>query len=114
MILGALVGSVPIMWIGGDVRVLTFASPVCKLADKAPPSPPVGGADPSLDTHPPDRFSPITMKLHKPLCPKHEVAWYCEPFDAFYCAICRTWLERPCGDPACQYCDGRPEQAPPE
>jgi hypothetical protein len=33
---------------------------------------------------------------------------YCDAHDAYFCPVCDTWVEAPCGDPECQYCPGRP------
>ena len=32
--------------------------------------------------------------------------------DAYYCRVCRRWLEPRCGDRACWFCRGRPARAP--
>jgi hypothetical protein len=33
-------------------------------------------------------------------------------FDAFHCAICNVWLEPKCANPACVFCEERPEKPP--
>lgn len=35
---------------------------------------------------------------------------YHEGYDAYYCGICDTWLEKACSDPECCYCPDRPER----
>lgn len=49
------------------------------------------------------------VKVHKA---RGHATGYSDDFDAVYCATCREWLEARCRDPLCEYCRGRPEQAP--
>ncbi len=35
---------------------------------------------------------------------------YNEGFDAYYCIQCDKWMEKKCGDPACEFCTIRPEK----
>lgn len=34
---------------------------------------------------------------------------YSSDYDAYFCRICDTWLERQCSDEDCDFCVGRPE-----
>lgn len=43
------------------------------------------------------------------VCPTHGGCAYSQRYDAYYCAECNEWSEDQCGEPACQYCGGRPE-----
>lgn len=35
---------------------------------------------------------------------------YNERFDAYFCVKCNDWKEKNCNDPACFYCNERPEK----
>lgn len=36
----------------------------------------------------------------------------CDTYDAFYDPATGEWLEGRCGDPACEYCEDRPDRHP--
>lgn len=36
-----------------------------------------------------------------------------EEHDAYFCPVCRRWLEAKCGDPQCELCKGRPAKPQP-
>ena len=44
------------------------------------------------------------------LCETHEKAEYSDRFDAYYCPICKEWLEKKCGDDECIFCINRPNK----
>ena len=46
------------------------------------------------------------------LCEEHEVSWYDDKHDAYYCPDCRKWLEKKCKDKECEYCVDRPKKSP--
>lgn len=35
-----------------------------------------------------------------------------EKYDAYYCKVCRMWLEGKCSDPGCEFCKNRPDEVP--
>ena len=37
-----------------------------------------------------------------------QIRFYCDKFDAYFCAFCNRWLETACSDPHCEYCKARP------
>ncbi len=44
-------------------------------------------------------------------CPRcGEPRIYNDKHDALYCAACDVWLQKKCGDPACDYCQTRPDK----
>lgn len=46
------------------------------------------------------------------LCGKPSFRIYSVRHDAYYCSVCRGWLERQCEDKSCEYCNKRPKKAP--
>jgi len=41
---------------------------------------------------------------------KHKYIEYFEKYDAHYSPLRNEWLDSPCDDPECHYCQGRPER----
>jgi ribosomal protein S27E len=41
-----------------------------------------------------------------PACDERKI--YYDRYDAYFCAVCNSWLESNCGDPECDYCRDRP------
>lgn len=52
------------------------------------------------------------MANHPPTCACGTTGTRDETHDAYYCPSCRTWLEWPCGDAECEFCESRPATAP--
>ena len=52
-----------------------------------------------------------THSRHRPVC---SCGWqavnYSKEYDAHYCPMCDTWIEKKCSDVECEYCKNRPEK----
>lgn len=46
------------------------------------------------------------------LCKDHEMAWYNEEHDSYFCPDCKEWLESKCDDSDCEFCTDRPDNSP--
>lgn len=50
------------------------------------------------------------MTNHKQACTNTCEKTYNETFDAYFCKTCDRWLEKNCGDKACEFCASRPDK----
>jgi hypothetical protein len=52
------------------------------------------------------------MKIHKNFTCGHDIVNLMrdKKYDAYFCKECDVWIEKQCGDDACEYCPDRPDK----
>jgi len=51
----------------------------------------------------------VEVRNHRPYCTLHELSYYFEKYDSYFCPKCNRWLDEQCSDPNCEFCVNRPD-----